>query len=132
MPRLTEIENNHISSLYILPVPCRRERTKRSEDGPGAAPQHPDKARESHQRSPMRSARALRRHSADVTGSAVDLVADGRADPIRQAVRGGTHRQSASGNIPGRHHVGDERHRHPLTNLEHCAGQLHEQQRESQ
>lgn len=59
-------------------------------------------------------------------------MADGRADPIRQVVRGGTHRQSASGNIPGWYHVGNERHRHPLTDLEHCAGQLHEQQREPQ
>lgn len=80
----------------------------------------------------MRPAGSLRRHPADATGSAVDLVADGRADPIRQAVRGGAHRQSASGDIPRRDHVGDERRRHPPTDLEHRAGQLYEQQREPQ
>jgi len=80
----------------------------------------------------LRFARTLWRHPTDVTGSAVDLVADGRADPIRQAVRGGAHRQPASGDISGRHHVGDERHRHPLADLKYRAGQLHEQQREPQ
>lgn len=80
----------------------------------------------------MRSAGPLRRHPADATGLAVDLVADGRADPIRPAVRGGAHRQSAPGDIPRRDHVGDERRRHPPADLEHRAGQLHEQQREPQ
>lgn len=80
----------------------------------------------------MRPSGALRRHPANAAGSAVDLVADGRADPIRQAVRGGAHRQSAPGDIPGRDHVGDERHRHPPADLKHRAGQLYEQQREPQ
>lgn len=112
---------SYILRVYIISILCRREGIERSENGTGAASQHSDKTRESHQRSPLRSARTLWRYSANVTSSAVNLMADGRADPIRPAVRGGAHRQSASGDLPGRHHVGDERHRHPPADLEQRA-----------
>lgn len=57
-------------------------------------------------------------------------MADDRADTIRQAIRDGAYRQFASRDIL-RHHIGGKRHHHVHTDLEYCAGQLHEQQRES-
>lgn len=112
----------------------RRERLRRVVESQAYALPNPDKSRGLCQRSAVRQSGPLRRHFAAATVPAVDLVADDRADPVREAVRDGAHRQPAPGDAPGRRHSGIERHRrlHVLADIHERARQLREQQRELQ
>lgn len=108
----------------------RRERFKQFGDNQNSAQKHSDKTWELYQRLSLSSHRTFRRYPATVTSLAVNLVANDRTNTIRQVIRDGAYRQSASRDILW-HYIGSKWNHHIHTDLKYCARKLHEQQWES-